>query len=82
MFPSRILKRKSDGRFIACISGNYDPDELKVESKVTLTGQIFHIDKREIENNDDQVEQLHQRQAARSAPCKMYPAPLPAPLPL
>ncbi|RLA53624.1 MAG: hypothetical protein DRR42_04190 [Gammaproteobacteria bacterium] len=43
---------QSDGRFIACKPGYYDPEDLKVESEVTLTGQIFHIDKREIENND------------------------------
>ncbi len=43
---------QSDGRFIACKSGYLDPEGLKVESEVTLTGRIFHIDKREIENND------------------------------
>jgi outer membrane lipoprotein len=43
---------RSDGRFIACKPGFYDPEYLKVESEVTLTGRIIHIDKRKIENND------------------------------
>ena len=43
---------QSDGRFIACTRGYYDPDILKVEGGVTLTGRIIHIDKRAHENYD------------------------------
>jgi outer membrane lipoprotein len=47
--------KQSDGRFIACKSGYLDPEDLKVESDVTLTGRISNIGKREIENNDDLI---------------------------
>lgn len=43
---------QSDGRFIACKQGFYDPEVFKEKREVTLTGRIIHIDKRKIGDYD------------------------------
>ena len=39
---------KSDGRFIACKPGFYDPEVFKKNREVTLTGKIIFIDVRKV----------------------------------
>ena len=43
---------QSDGRFIACKTGFYDPEVFKKKREVTLTGRILHVDKRKIGDYD------------------------------
>lgn len=43
---------QSDGRFIACKRGFYDPEVFKKKREVTLTGHIIHVDKRKIGDYD------------------------------
>ncbi len=43
---------QSDGRFIACKKGFYDPEVFKKKRELTLTGRIIHIDKRKIGDYD------------------------------
>lgn len=50
--PEKSMRPKnsdqSDGRFIACKQGFYDPEVFKKKREVTLTGRIIHIDTRKI----------------------------------
>ena len=39
---------QTEGRFIACKRGFYDPEVFKKEREVTLTGKIIHIDTRQV----------------------------------
>jgi outer membrane lipoprotein len=39
---------QSDGRFIACKPGFYDPEVFKKDREVTLTGKIIYIDVRKV----------------------------------
>ena len=39
---------QSDGRFIACKPGFYDPEVFKKNREVTLTGKIIYIDVRKV----------------------------------
>ena len=54
--PEKSMRPKnadqSDGRFIACKRGFYDPEVFKKNREVTLTGEIIHIDKRKIGDFD------------------------------
>ncbi len=43
---------QSDGRFIACKPGFYDPEVFKKEREVTVIGKIIHIDVRKVEEFD------------------------------
>jgi outer membrane lipoprotein len=45
---------QSDGRFIACKRGFYDPEVFRKKREVTLTGPIIHIDERKIGDYDYQ----------------------------
>ena len=45
---------QSDGRFIACKSGFYDPEVFKAKREVTVTGNIIHIDIRKVGDFDYQ----------------------------
>ena len=43
---------QSDGRFVACKRGFYDPEVFKKKREVTLTGKLIHIDIRKIGDFD------------------------------
>ena len=43
---------RTNGRFIACKPGFYDPEVFKKDREVTLTGKIIHIDKRKVGEYD------------------------------
>lgn len=45
---------QSDGRFIACKPGFYDPEIFRKGREVTLTGKIIHMDIRKIDEYDYQ----------------------------
>ena len=45
---------ESDGRFIACNPGFYDPEVFKKNREVTVTGKIVHIDGRKVGEFDYQ----------------------------
>lgn len=45
---------QSDGRFIACKPGFYDPEVFKKKREVTVTGKIIHIDGRKVGEFDYQ----------------------------
>ena len=45
---------QTNGRFVACKPGFYDPEVFKKEREVTLTGKIIHIDKRKVGEYDYQ----------------------------
>lgn len=45
---------QSNGRFIACKSGFYDPEVFKKKREVTLTGKIVHIDVSKVGDYDYQ----------------------------
>jgi outer membrane lipoprotein len=50
MRPART--DQTQGRFIACKPGFYDPEVFKKEREVTLTGKIIHIDSRRVGEYD------------------------------
>jgi outer membrane lipoprotein len=43
---------QSNGRFVACKRGFYDPEVFKKKREVTLTGKLIHIDARKIGDFD------------------------------
>jgi outer membrane lipoprotein len=47
-----VVADQSDGRFIACKSGFYDPEVFKQKREVTLTGKIAYIDVRKVGDYD------------------------------
>jgi len=45
-------KDQSNGRFIACKPGFYDPEVFKKDREVTVTGKIIYIDSRKVGEYD------------------------------
>jgi outer membrane lipoprotein len=43
---------QTEGRFIACKPGFYDPEVFKKGREVTLTGKIIHLDVRKVGEYD------------------------------